>query len=176
MWGNIPRLEGLLDVSTTSSQTLPDETLFLYLVVSDTAVTAALIQEDGGIQKLVYYVSKALIDAQTRYTRIEKLVLALFITVRKLKHYLQWFHCRRVDWVTAENRCGKSQTSNKITKWVTKIRPLGVTFELRTLIKGQILADFIVKFTPRPYFKTIPWNGGFWMWTGHQTAREPVLE
>jgi len=69
------------------SKPLPDETLFLYLAFSDTAVSTTLVQEDEGIQKPVYYVSKALIDAQTRYTRIEKLVYALFVTTRKLKYY-----------------------------------------------------------------------------------------
>jgi len=32
---------------------------------------------------------------------------------------------------------------------VTEIRPLGVTFESRTSIKGQVLADFTAEFTPR---------------------------
>ena len=73
------------------SKPRPDETLLLYLAVSDTAVCATLIQEDGDIQKLVWYVSKALIDAQVRHTRIEKLVFALFIITRKLKHYFQPF-------------------------------------------------------------------------------------
>ena len=61
-----------------------DETLFLYLAVFDTAVSAILVREDEGVQKPVYYVSKSLIDAQTRYTRIEKLISALFIITRKL--------------------------------------------------------------------------------------------
>ena len=65
--------------------------LFLCLAVSDTAVSATLVRGARGIQKSVYYVSKALIDAQIRYTRIEKLVFALFVTTRKLKHYFQFF-------------------------------------------------------------------------------------
>jgi len=58
---------------------LPDETLFLYTPISDTAVSAVLVLEDEGVQKLVYYVSKSLIDTQTRYTRIENLIFAFFI-------------------------------------------------------------------------------------------------
>ena len=54
--------------------------------ISDTAVSASLVRK-GGIQKPLYYISKALIDAQTRYTRIIKLVFALFVTTRKLKYY-----------------------------------------------------------------------------------------
>jgi len=70
-------LKAYLASPSLLSKPFPDETLFLYLAVSDTAVGAALVREDGGIQKLVYYISKALIDAQTRYMRIEKLVFAL---------------------------------------------------------------------------------------------------
>ena len=35
------------------------EALFLYLVVSTTAVSAALIREENKIQRLVYYISQA---------------------------------------------------------------------------------------------------------------------
>jgi len=70
---------------------LLSQTLFPYLAVSNTAVSASLIREDRGIRKPVYYVSKALIDAKIRYKRIEKVVLALFVTVRKLKYYFQFF-------------------------------------------------------------------------------------
>ena len=78
-------------MSPLLSKPLPDKTLFPYLAVFDTVVSAALIREDGGIQKSVYYVSKALIDAQMRYMRIEKVVFALFDTTRKLKHYIKSF-------------------------------------------------------------------------------------
>jgi len=84
-------LKAYLASPTLLSKPLPDETLFLHLAVSNTTVSTALLREDGGIQKPVYYVSKALIDGQTRYTRIEKLVFTLFITKRKLKHYFQSF-------------------------------------------------------------------------------------
>ena len=74
------------------SKSLPDETLFLYLAVSDTAVSAVLVRVDEGVQKPVYYISKSLTDTQTSYTRIKKLIFALFVTTRKLKHYFQSFH------------------------------------------------------------------------------------
>ena len=40
---------------------------------------------------MVYYVNKALIDAQTRYSRIEKLAFTFFFTTRKLMLYFQSF-------------------------------------------------------------------------------------
>ena len=70
---------------------IPGETLYLYLIVSESVVSKALVQEDEGIQKLMYYVSHSMNGPKTRYQRLEKLVLALFIISRKLKHYLQTF-------------------------------------------------------------------------------------
>jgi len=40
------------------------ETLFLYLVVLESAVNGALVREDGGIQKHVYYVNESLLSAR----------------------------------------------------------------------------------------------------------------
>jgi len=39
----------------------------------------------------IYYASHSMNDPQTRYQRLKKLVLALFIISRKLKHYFQTF-------------------------------------------------------------------------------------
>ena len=61
-----------------------DETLYVYLAVFDRAVSAVLIREEDKVQWPVYYVSKALLDAETRYPEIERLSLALVMSARKL--------------------------------------------------------------------------------------------
>ena len=38
--------------------------LYLYLMVSESAVSGDLVQAEEGIQKLVYYISKSLLDAE----------------------------------------------------------------------------------------------------------------
>ena len=63
--------------------------LILYLSISPTAVNVVLIQDEHKVQKLIYYVSKVLMGVETRYLKIEKLVYALLIAVRKLCHYFQ---------------------------------------------------------------------------------------
>ncbi|KAM2645265.1 hypothetical protein EV1_018826 [Malus domestica] len=45
--------------------------------------------EDGNVELPVYYASKALQDAGTRYSNIEKLALALVMSARKLRPYFQ---------------------------------------------------------------------------------------
>ena len=62
------------------------EELIVYLFVSLTAISVILIREEDKIQKIVYYVSKVLMGAETRYLKIEKLAYALLIAVRKLRH------------------------------------------------------------------------------------------
>ena len=66
----------------------PEKNLFMYLSVSDHAMSVVLLKNQG-VQQPVYYISKTLDDAKTRYLPLEKLVLALLHPTRKLPHYFQ---------------------------------------------------------------------------------------
>ena len=68
---------------------MPGEELYLYIAVSQVAVNAALVREEGGSQRPVYFISKAFRGAEERYPRMEKLAFALVTAVRKLKPYFQ---------------------------------------------------------------------------------------
>jgi hypothetical protein len=59
----------------------PDEgeILYLYLAVCPSAVSSALVREDSGIQKSVYFTSKEIHVAEERYPQIEKLAFALIV-------------------------------------------------------------------------------------------------
>ena len=53
--------------------------LLLYLASSPSTIGALIAQEDeGGVEQLVYYISRALRDAETHYPRAEKARLAIF--------------------------------------------------------------------------------------------------
>ena len=71
------------------SPSQPGEELFLYLVVSPAAVSAALVREEEKVQRLVYYASRALRSAEERYPPMEKLAFALVTAAHKLKPYFQ---------------------------------------------------------------------------------------
>ena len=54
------------------------DTLYLYLVASDVAISGVLFKECGDARlRLVFFVSKSLTDAKTRYTHLEQAALAL---------------------------------------------------------------------------------------------------
>ena len=64
------------------------ETLFVYLVVSDVAVSAALFKENtDGRQRPVFFVNKSLADVETRYNHLEQAALALRVETKKLCLY-----------------------------------------------------------------------------------------
>lgn len=51
--------------------------LYLYLVVSKLATSTVMVRKKVEIQHPVYYISKTLLDAETKYPRIEKWALSL---------------------------------------------------------------------------------------------------
>ena len=61
----------------------------MYLPVSDVALSAVLFREENKKQRLVFYVSRMLLDAETRYSAVEKMVLALVNAKKKLHHYFE---------------------------------------------------------------------------------------
>ena len=63
------------------------EELYVYITVSQAAVSATLIREEEGTQRPVYFVSRAFRGAEERYPRMEKLAFVLVTAARKLKPY-----------------------------------------------------------------------------------------
>ncbi|XP_065050312.1 uncharacterized protein LOC135680360 [Musa acuminata AAA Group] len=65
------------------------EKLSIYLAASPHAVSSVLVKEGSGEQLPVYYISHILNGPEERYPPIEKLALALILSVRKLRPYFQ---------------------------------------------------------------------------------------
>ena len=61
----------------------------MYLAMSVTAVSAALIREEDRKQLLIYYISQAFQGAEAKYPRNENIAFALIVASRKLRPYFQ---------------------------------------------------------------------------------------
>jgi hypothetical protein len=88
--------EALKESLTTPPVTtplIPKETILLYISATTNVVSTVLVaerEEEGQaypVQRPVFYVSEVLADAKTCYTQPQKLLYALLITSRKLRHY-----------------------------------------------------------------------------------------
>jgi hypothetical protein len=65
----------------------------LYIAAEDKVIGVVLTQETKGKEHVVAYLSQRLVDAETRYTFIEKLCLCLFYACTKCRCYLLSSHC-----------------------------------------------------------------------------------
>ncbi|RVW48333.1 hypothetical protein CK203_069637 [Vitis vinifera] len=72
------------------SSPIPKEKLYMYLAVSEWAISAVLFRcPSPKEQKPIYYVSRALADVETRYSKMELTALALRSAAQKLRPYFQ---------------------------------------------------------------------------------------
>ena len=142
------RLKRYLSTPPLLSSPKEGEPLYIYLAPSDKAVYAAIIRDDSGEQRPVYYTSKTMNGVETRYLPLEKLALALFITAKKLPHYFQAHTMIVLTSLPLKALFRSLDFSSRISKWGAHLGAYDVRYKPRTFIKGQVLANFIVEFAP----------------------------
>ena len=111
-----------------------DEPLFLYLAVSERAVSAVVIRITDVVQCPVYYASKTMTDAKTRYLPLEKVGLTLVTIAKKLSQYFQAYTIYMVTQYPIQAMFQKSDFIGWISKWGVKIGSLNVKYLSRTAI------------------------------------------
>ncbi|XP_022860557.1 uncharacterized protein LOC111381073 [Olea europaea var. sylvestris] len=132
-----------------------DESLLLYLAILDVAVNAVLTRKENERQLPVYYISKALLPTETRYSDMEKLELALIIASRKLRPYFQAHSVQVLTNFPLRQVMQKTDASGRLLKWAIELSEFDLTFRPRGAIKGQALVDFMVEFTKAPEMEDI---------------------
>ncbi|XP_017256033.2 uncharacterized protein LOC135147082 [Daucus carota subsp. sativus] len=124
------------------------EDLYVYLSVTSHAVSSVLVKEVEGTQSPVYYVSRSLVEAETRYTPLEKLVLALTMTSTKLRHYFETHKIHVLTNFPLRTVLSKPELTGRMAKWAIQLSTYDIVYEPRTAIKSQALADFVADFSP----------------------------
>ena len=91
---------------------------WLYVAAEDKVIVAVLTQETEGKEYIITYLSRRLIDAETRYTFVEKLCLSRYYVCTKLRHYLLSSTCIVVCQTgVSKHMLQKSILSGRIGKW-----------------------------------------------------------
>ncbi|GKV45813.1 hypothetical protein SLEP1_g52858 [Rubroshorea leprosula] len=98
------------------SKPVNGECLYLYLGVTEEAVSSVLLREEDKHQKPICYVSKVLQGAEQNYPLAEKAAFAL-----------------------------KPELSGRLIGWSVELSEYALKFQPRTAVKGQVVADFLVE-------------------------------
>ncbi|KAM1396804.1 hypothetical protein ACFX2I_014456 [Malus domestica] len=123
------------------------DTLIIYLSVSTSAISSFLIRKDGNVERPVYYASKALQDAETRYSNIEKLALALVMSARKLRPYFQAHSIIVLTNHPLRQILQSPNTYGRMIKWTITLGEFDISYQPKPAENGQAVADFIADFT-----------------------------
>nr|XP_025638546.1 uncharacterized protein LOC112733717 [Arachis hypogaea] len=125
------------------------ETLYLYLSITEETLAAALIRENKKKeQKPIYFTSKVLQDAETRYSRLEKLAFALLTASRRLRQYFQAHPVTVRTDQAVKQVLQKPDLAGRMLAWSVELSQFDIKFEPRYAIKAQAMADFIAEMTP----------------------------
>jgi hypothetical protein len=123
----------------------PWEELIMYLSATYGTVSAVLLTDRNSVQTPIYFISKALKKTETNYTAMEKLVLALVFTAKRLCRYFQAYPIVVITNQPIKQVISKPDASGRLQKWSVLLSEHNISYRPRTAIKGQILADFIIE-------------------------------
>ena len=127
-----------------------NEVLSVYIAVAPHAVSLVLIQTDGGVQRLVYYVSKSLYKTKVCYLPLEKAILVVMHATRKLLYYFQAHTVIVLTQLPLKSVLRSADYIRRISKWNTVLGAFNIKYMPRTSIKGQVLADLTAEFAEPP--------------------------
>nr|CAN67487.1 hypothetical protein VITISV_044189 [Vitis vinifera] len=125
------------------SSHIPKEKLYMYLAVSKWAISAVLFRcPSPKEQKPIYYVSRALADVETRYSKMELTALALQSATQKLRPYFQAHPVIVLTDQPLRNILHKPDLTGRMLQWAIELSEFGIEFQPRLSMKGQVMADF----------------------------------
>ena len=97
--------------------------------------SVALVRERDRVQQPVYYCSRALRKAEERYPKMEKLILALVTTSRKLRPYFQAHTIEVPIEYPMKQILHKPETSGRLIKGAIELSEFDIRYKPRTAIK-----------------------------------------
>jgi hypothetical protein len=131
----------------------PTEDLLLYISCTTHVVSTALEverAEEGHtypVQHPVYFISEVLGSSKKKYPQVQKLLYAVLLIARKLRHYFDDHKVIEVTGFPIGDILHNKEAIGRIAKWACELGAHDIEFRPRTIVKTQALVDFISEWT-----------------------------
>ncbi|XP_020424486.1 uncharacterized protein LOC109950335 [Prunus persica] len=127
---------------------IPGLPLKLYLAATNTAVGALLAQDSHeGEESPIYYVSRQLKGAETRYPKTELLCLALVYAAQRLRPY---FLAHKLQLIVKSDPVRylltRSVLSGRLARWLLQLSEFDIVCTTSKSIRGQAVIDMLALF------------------------------
>uniref|UniRef100_A0A2N9GD42 RNA-directed DNA polymerase n=1 Tax=Fagus sylvatica TaxID=28930 RepID=A0A2N9GD42_FAGSY len=142
------KVQNIMTKLPTVCAPISGKSLRLYLASNSQAIRALIAQEnDNGVEQPIYYVSRTLKDAESRYSGAERSCLALIYASQRLRHY---FLAHKVQLMTKSHPIRsllhQSVLSGRLAQWLLQLSQYEIIAETPTAIKSQAIADLLAQF------------------------------
>ena len=124
---------------------MPERPLLLYLSVSDVALGCMLAQlDDSGRERAIYYLSKRMLDYETRYIMIERFCLALVWATRRLRHYMTEYSMQLVSCLDPLRYLFDIPVlTSRLMRWLILLTEFDIQYVTQKSIKWSVLDDHL---------------------------------
>jgi hypothetical protein len=123
-----------------------DRPFYIYLSVGDTSIASVVVQVYDSKEKVVFYLSRRMLDMETRYHEMEKLCLCLFFACTKLRHILLFARiiviCKS-DII--KHMLSAPVLKGRLRKWMFALSEFDIWYQPTKVVKGQALVDLIAE-------------------------------
>ncbi|KAA0051156.1 uncharacterized protein E5676_scaffold863G001210 [Cucumis melo var. makuwa] len=139
--GRLAYIRRFISNLTVLGASVPGKPLILYITAQERSLSALLAQEkEKGKERALYYLSRTLVGPEVNYSPIEKMYLALFFAIDKLRHYMQAFTVHLVAKAgPIKYVLSRSIISRCLAKWVVLLQQYDIVYISQKTIKGHCL-------------------------------------
>jgi ribonuclease HI len=129
------------------------EALLIYVAATTQVVSATIVverREEGYallVQRPVYFISEVLSETKVCYPQIQKLLYAVILTRRKMRHYFESHPVTVMSSFPLGEIILSREASGRIAKWIVELIGETLSFAPRKAIKSQALVDFLAEWT-----------------------------
>jgi hypothetical protein len=129
------------------------EPLYLYVAATTQVASTVIVvecTEEGHslpVQRPVYYISEVLSETKAQYPQIRKLLYAVVLERRKLRHYFVALPVMVVSSFPLGEIIRNPDAAGRIAEWSMELMGETLAYAPHKAIKSQILADFVTEWT-----------------------------